>query len=148
MEIRTILVPIDFGESTSGLLDRALELAAQLSSKVVLLHVWQSPVYGFPVGASIPATDLGKSIEASSRRALNEIAAERAASGVPIEVMLRTGAPWEQILEGAKEAGADVIAMSTSGRRGLPRALLGSVAEKVVRMARLPVLTFRIEEGA
>lgn len=148
MEIRTILVPIDFGESTSALLDRAIELAAQLSSKIVLVHVWQSPVYGFPVGISVPATDLGKAIEGSARRALDDLVVERREGGVEIEGMLRTGAPWQQILEAAKETGADLIAMSTSGRKGLPRALLGSVAEKVVRMSSLPVLTFRIEESA
>ncbi len=49
--------------------------------------------------------------------------------------------PWEEVLNAAKELNADLIVMGTHGRRGLERALLGSVAEKVVRMARIPVLT-------
>ncbi len=58
-----------------------------------------------------------------------------------IEPLLASGPPWEQILQVAKERGADLIVMGTHGRRGLSHALLGSVAEKVVRISPIPVLT-------
>jgi nucleotide-binding universal stress UspA family protein len=55
--------------------------------------------------------------------------------------VLRSGTAWEEILLAASESKTDLIVLGTHGRRGLGRLLLGSVAEKVVRMARLPVLT-------
>lgn len=145
MQIRNLLVPIDFGESSTALLDYAVELGASLEARVVVCHVWQVPVYGFPVGASIPAAELGKAIEESARRALDAIVEERADRGVELQAMLRVGTPWEQILEAAEEIDADLIVMSTHGRKGFPRALLGSVAEKVIRMSSVPVLTLRHE---
>ena len=57
------------------------------------------------------------------------------------DTLLRTGSPWEQVLGAATEVKAGLIVMGTHGRRRLERALLGSVAEKVVRMSRVPVLT-------
>jgi universal stress protein A len=61
--------------------------------------------------------------------------------------MLRSGAPWQQTLEVAREIGADLIVMGTHGRSGLAHAFLGSVAEKVVRMSPIPVLTLRAEDA-
>ena len=65
--------------------------------------------------------------------------------GVPISGQLRRGVPWECVLETAKETKADLIVMGTHGRKGLARALMGSVAEKVVRLSPIPVLTVRGE---
>jgi nucleotide-binding universal stress UspA family protein len=59
-----------------------------------------------------------------------------AATGV-----VRLGSPWEQILEAAQELGADLIVVGSHGRTGVARALLGSIAEKVVRLSAVPVLT-------
>lgn len=145
MDLRNILVPIDFHEGSAELLDRAVEIAAQLEASITLVHVWQVPVYGFPVGAALPAIDLGKAIEASAKRALDELIESHRDRGVEIRPMLRVGTPWEQILEAAKEVSADLVVMATHGRKGLPRALLGSVAEKVIRMSEIPVLTYRLE---
>jgi nucleotide-binding universal stress UspA family protein len=61
--------------------------------------------------------------------------------------MLRSGPPWQQTLEVAKEVGADLIVMGTHGRHGLALAFMGSVAEKVVRMSPIPVLTLRAEDA-
>ena len=55
--------------------------------------------------------------------------------------LLRAGVPWEEVIGAASQVKADLIIMGTHGRRGLDRALLGSVAEKVVRMSTIPVLT-------
>jgi nucleotide-binding universal stress UspA family protein len=65
-----------------------------------------------------------------------------------VEAKMVTGEPWEKILENAREIGADLIVMGTHGRRGISRALIGSVAEKVVRLASVPVLVARAEEHA
>jgi nucleotide-binding universal stress UspA family protein len=57
------------------------------------------------------------------------------------EGLLQAGAPYERILAVAKESGVDLIAMGTHGRRGVSRFMLGSVAERIVRMSPVPVLT-------
>lgn len=145
MEIRNILVPIDFDEGSAALLDGAALLATKLGASITALHVWQVPVYGFPVGAAIPAVELGQAIEKAASRALDALVEPHRERGVEIHPMLRAGTPWEQILEVAKETNADLVVMATHGRRGLPRALIGSVAEKVIRMSDVPVLTYRIE---
>lgn len=149
MEIRKILVPVDFDQSSTTALNHAVELASKLGAELTVLHTWQMPVYGFPVvTTSIPVADLGKNIEASAREAVDKLIAEHEGKGVRIEPVLRVGVPWEQILEVANEIGADLIVMATHGRKGLPRALLGSVAEKVVRMSSIPVLTIRAGESS
>lgn len=148
MEIRKILVPIEFHQGSAASLERAVELASKLGAEITVLHVWQMPVYGFPVvGTSIPVAELGKTIETSARQALEELVKEHEGQGVQLRTMLRVGTPWEQILEVAKELDADLIVMATHGRKGVPRALLGSVAEKVIRMSSVPVLTFRVGEA-
>lgn len=147
MEIRTILVPIEFHEGSAASLKNAVELASKVGAELTVLHVWQMPVYAFPVvGTSIQVAELGKSIEKSAQQALDEMVKEHEGQGVTIRTVLRVGTPWEQILEVAREIDADMIVMATHGRKGVPRALLGSVAEKVIRMSSVPVLTFRLGE--
>jgi nucleotide-binding universal stress UspA family protein len=80
------------------------------------------------------------SMVVDNQKALDKLAAEQGCLG---EVLLRTGDARDQILQAAKELGADMIVMGTHGRRGVRRALLGSVTESVVRSADCPVLTVR-----
>jgi len=65
---------------------------------------------------------------------------------VSVVTAVRTGAPYERILDYADQEGADMVVMGTHGRTGVDRYLLGSVTEKVVRTADIPVLTVRAEE--
>jgi nucleotide-binding universal stress UspA family protein len=74
---------------------------------------------------------------------LNQEAARLADKGVEISVVLKPGVAWETIVETASMVDAGLIVIGTHGRRGVPRAVLGSVAERVVRVSRLPVLTIR-----
>jgi nucleotide-binding universal stress UspA family protein len=79
-----------------------------------------------------------------NQTALDKIAAEHASQATIGQVLLRTGDARDVINQTAKEVGADLIVMGTHGRRGVTRALLGSVAETVVRSAPCPVLTVRV----
>ena len=63
-----------------------------------------------------------------------------------IKILVRNGSPAEEIVKAAKEMDADIIVMSTHGRTGVRRTVIGSVAEKVVRHALCPVLTVKPEE--
>jgi len=138
---KTILVPTDFGPSSDHALAYALELAKALAAEVVLLHTYELPIIGFPDGAIVAtpemATRLGEAAESGMKAAL----AAHANAGVPLRSVIKQGVSWQTIVDYAQEIGAGMIVMGTHGRRGLPRALLGSVAEKVVRTATCPVLS-------
>jgi nucleotide-binding universal stress UspA family protein len=78
-----------------------------------------------------------------NQRALDRLAEQCRARGKVGEVLLRTGDARDVICQAADEVNADLIVMGTHGRRGLSRALLGSVAEYVVRTSKVPVVTVR-----
>ncbi|MEK7715145.1 MAG: universal stress protein, partial [candidate division NC10 bacterium] len=69
------------------------------------------------------------------------------AAGIPVRWALEVGVPFEEIVKAAEKEGADMIVMGTHGRSGLNRLLLGSVAERVIRLAPCPVLTVRQPQG-
>jgi nucleotide-binding universal stress UspA family protein len=72
---------------------------------------------------------------------LADEAARLQGKGVVLETLFSRGVAWEEIIEVAKRVDVGLIVMGTHGRRGLPRAIMGSVAEKVVRLSPVPVLT-------
>lgn len=134
---RHILVPTDFGDASERAREIALELARRFDARVTLLHVWMvpSPVYG--EGLSWPTDEL----EAASQRALAAALAASVKIYPPTKAVLRLGSAWERIVASVKEMDADLVVMGTHSRRGLSRVVLGSVAEKVVRLSPVPVLT-------
>jgi universal stress protein A len=144
--IRKILFPTDFSEASEAAWPYAASLAEQLGAEVILLHVVPEPaprvhfVAGFPCGRS---TNGG----ASEFDRLGVDAMSKAAgSKVSLTPKVREGlASWE-IVEEAREVGADMIVMGTHGRAGLAHLLRGSVAEVVVREAPCPVITVRQRE--
>ena len=80
-------------------------------------------------------------MEKAARTALDEVQARVSKLLPGTQSLLKVGPEWERILDAVKEANVDLIVMGTQGRRGLPRLILGSVAEKVVRLSPVPVLT-------
>jgi nucleotide-binding universal stress UspA family protein len=140
MKIENILVPTDFSPCSEQALDYALELAEKLGANVQLLHVIGIPSYGVPeLGVGITATMMDNLI-ADNQAALDELARTRKGIG---QTLVRAGDARDVILQTAEELKADLIVMGTHGRRGLSRALLGSVAEMIVRTSPVPVLTVR-----
>jgi nucleotide-binding universal stress UspA family protein len=140
-----ILVPHDFSDTAQGALTYALDLAEKLGARVTIVHAYEV-VYGFPESGQLTATMLGE-VERAARTALDALLTRTRRPGIKVEGLLRQGAPWSEIDAVAKEAKADLIVIGTHGRRGLSRALLGSVAEKVVRTAPCPVITVRGPES-
>ena len=138
--IQHILVAHDFGETSHAAFAYALDLAEQLGARITVVHAYEVPVYGFPEGMALTADVMGR-IQAVSAEALDSVIARARRPGVEIDRMLRQGPAWSEIGAAAAEIGADLIVIGTHGRRGLAHALLGSVAEKVVRSAQCPVLT-------
>jgi nucleotide-binding universal stress UspA family protein len=133
-----ILVPTDFGEPAERALDVAIELAKKFDSRVSILHVYPvfvSMVYGD--GLPWPA----EQIAAGAQKTLEGYTAKAKARYSGCESILRPGITSDQILTVAGQSNADVIVMGTHGRHGMPRFMLGSTAERVVRTSPIPVMT-------
>ena len=140
MTITNILVPTDFSACSEHALDYAIQLADRLDAKVHLLSVIGVPSYGVPelgVGITAPMID---NLIADHQRELDQLARVRK---LVSQTMVRVGDARDVILQTAEELKADLIVMGTHGRRGISRALLGSVTEMIVRTSPIPVLTVR-----
>jgi nucleotide-binding universal stress UspA family protein len=141
--IKRILVPHDFGETAEHALAYALAFAEKFGASIMVLHAYECPSFGFP-DAMAGTYEFASVLERTGRTALDVIEAQVRRPDLEIQTMLRRGTPWVEIASVAKDLQADLIVMGTHGLRGLPRALLGSVAEKVVRTAPCPVLTVHL----
>jgi len=140
---KNILVPTDLSEGAEVALDYACELASKLGATVHLVHVIGIPALGVPeLGVAVTATVIDQLI-AEDQKAIDALVDARRDRATFGETLLRTGDARDVIEQTAQELGIDLIVMGTHGRRGLKRALLGSVAETIVRSAPCPVLTIR-----
>jgi nucleotide-binding universal stress UspA family protein len=140
-----ILVPLDESELSEGVLEPAAALARIGSGRMVLLHVVPPSL---EVAGHVFRVDEARLEEASARAEsyLEGVAGRLRREGLEVAVrVVAHEAPAAAILEAAAAEGAGVVAMSTHGRSGLGRLVLGSVADKVIRSARLPVLVMRPE---
>jgi nucleotide-binding universal stress UspA family protein len=140
LPVKKVLAPIAFDETENTSLDYAVTLAAQLGATVAIVHVYSIPVYGFPEGALITSPEVAAKLSEAAQKHLDAAVSSRKGRGVEISSVLREGNPWEEIVNIAKSEKADLIVMGTHRRRGVSRALLGSVAERVVRTSPIPVL--------
>lgn len=133
-----ILVPTDFEASSSEAIEVAMNLAQAFDSKLTLVHVWEVPVYPY---MEFLTTELITSLEQAATERMAK-ALENVRKVVPnAESMLKTGVAWDGILHAIQETKPDLVVMGTHGRRGVRHVVLGSVAEKVLRLASVPVLT-------
>jgi nucleotide-binding universal stress UspA family protein len=143
MASQRFLVPIDFSEYANQALEYAINLAGKLDACVTLLHVIQSvPLGGVDMGVTLPYTYL-QDLEAEVMQSMEACLARVTAAGLEGEIVVVHGVPFHEIVEMAKKQKADLIIIGTHGRTGLQHMLLGSVAEKVVRLAPCPVLVAR-----
>lgn len=138
---KKIIVPIDFSDTSLHALDYAIEMAKKLGASVTVMHAFELPIFGFPDGALVASAEVAARITDGAIAGLKAAIEARKNAGVPLESALRQGPADEEVEALVKATGADLIVIGTHGRRGLARALLGSVAEKVVRTASCPVLT-------
>jgi nucleotide-binding universal stress UspA family protein len=134
-----ILVPVDFGDAMRPGLDLAVALARSFDARITLVHAFDaSPFTSMdPLSGQIDIEPLLTSAETELKGALVKLRAEWPKS----EAVLRRAAACDAVLEVAKERHCDLIVVGTHGRHGVARLLLGSVAEKIVRLSPVPVLT-------
>jgi nucleotide-binding universal stress UspA family protein len=136
---RNILCPVDFDDSSIYALDTADEIARQNHGTVFVLHV--VPMIVPPLGMPV-YVQLYEGQRQTAAAKLEEITHKRL-GGLKYEIITEMGDPAPVILRTAIGAGADLIVMASHGRRGFSRFFLGSVAERVLRESKCPVLTVR-----
>ena len=134
-----VLVPHDFGDTSKTAMDYAIALVRMFNAKLHVLHVRDRAEAVIP--ARFPR-ELYDELQTTVRERLLRITALDETKPV-LDFHLRTGSAHAEILRFAKEQRTDLIVMGTHGRRGLIHAVMGSVAETVVRTAPCPVLTVR-----
>ena len=144
--MKNVLVATDFGEAADNALVYGRELATRFDATLHVLHVAEN-VYITAFGAETYASfapDLQRDIEQNAELRLNEAVLDSDGSGPrTVPVVLTSSSPAFAIIDYAREHGIDLIIMGTHGRGALGHILMGSVAERVVRLAPCPVLTIR-----
>ncbi len=135
-----VLLPTDAGDTGGRAVDQAVGLARETGAELHLLFV----VEEVPHAPEMVEESVEEQLRSVGEDVLAGIRDRAEGAGLSVETTVREGVPHVEIVEYADEADADVVVMGTHGRSGLDRYLLGSVTERVVRTADVPVLTVRI----
>jgi universal stress protein A len=142
---RRILVPLDFSDQARKSLNYAVRMALELKAKLVVLHVGPPiPTFAYPLPEATALqtaqwTETLRERQESARQALEDEIRPWFDS-VEFEIQFEEGEATDAIVRSADEFECTLIVMGSHGRTGLKRVLLGSVAEKTVRLAHVPVL--------
>lgn len=140
LSLKNILVPHDFSEASEAALAYAADIARLTGAKLHLLHV--SDKARLELGMEYPL-GVEASLEEAMRERLLRIMAPREQAEFRPELQIRSGVPHAEIIRYVDDYDIDLIVMGTHGRGFVAHAVMGSVAEKVVRHAPCPVLTVR-----
>jgi nucleotide-binding universal stress UspA family protein len=139
-----ILHPTDFSECATAAQSVAVDLARKLGAELVLVQALvEAPLYSEGFISRRQVQTVYDAQRKWSEDTLEARAEQLRQSGIKTSWRVQMGAPSEEIVRTAEEEHADMIVMGTHGRSGLNRVLLGSVTERVIRLARCPVLTVR-----
>jgi nucleotide-binding universal stress UspA family protein len=149
MGIRRILVPIDYSQNSKVALAYGADLAVTFGASLDIVHVWDRPTYVTdavmvqrPGEAHKP---IGELIRENAQKDMDEFLGELSLpSGVAVTSRLLSGEPASTLLAELKKGEHDLVVLSTHGRTGFAHLLLGSIAEKIVRLSAIPVLTVPI----
>lgn len=138
--LNRILVATDFSEQADAAVQQAAAIAEAAAAELILCHVAIEPPY--PLPSKLETEELAKVANATQEQ-LDTLAQPLRARGLQVSTEIRTGFPDEGIVKAAADTSADLIVTGTHGRSGLARFFLGSVAEKVVRIAQTNVFVAR-----
>ncbi|SEV96532.1 universal stress protein [Natrinema salifodinae] len=132
-----ILVPTDGSDGTRRSITHGLTIAERFDATIHALSIVpEGPLGTLQTDEAIPAAE----------RAVERVESEANREGVDVVTAVERGVPHEEILAYADHHGVDMIVMGTQGRTGLDRVLVGSVTERIVRMADVPVVTVRLND--
>lgn len=149
MRLNRILCPIDFSEPSRAALEHAADLASIGGGEVVVFHVVEPVVYPVEYGmAPVPSIDLESTATSNARDRIDELSADVFAGRAKYQSRVVLGRADQAICDEAEDNQIDLIVLATHGLTGLKHLLLGSVAERVVRLAPCPVLTVKGLSGA
>jgi len=141
-----IVVPTDGSKSSQPAIEHAVELAAVHGATIHAVYVINLASFsGVPTEGTWEG--VSTALEQEGEAALDAVVEAGKERGVPVERVRLEGRPSQRIVEYASENDGDIIVMGTHGRGGLDRLLLGSVAERVVRAASVPVMTVQSPVG-
>jgi len=139
---RRILVPIDFSENSLRALDVAVPLARDCGANLLLVSAVEPASYAAGLETMLLTTP-GATLLRNTKAALLKLARRSVPSGVSANILAARGRAHDVIPRVAKQKHIDLIVLTTHGRTGLERVLLGSTAERVVRHAPCPVFVVR-----
>jgi universal stress protein A len=139
---KRIVVPVDFSDCSRAALDRAIEIGRALDAEITLVHVVDvSGLFLGGVESYIDASAIARRICDDAQKELKNLAvAADPDEKIVKRVEVYEGRPVQAIIDCARDEKADLIVIGTHGRTGIPRLFLGSVAERVVRLAPCDVL--------
>jgi universal stress protein A len=145
MKLQRILVPVDYSTCSVAALRFAVGLAAVFGAKLDIVHVWDRPSYVTDIVMTatdpVSSKSMLRMIQENAERDLSEFLKSAEVPGEPVSGRLVSGDPAAALLRELKQGDFDLVIVGTHGRTGLSHALLGSVAEKLVRLSHVPVLT-------
>ena len=149
---RRVLFSTDGSQFAEKALPCALDMAKQCGAELRVVTVVENPVfYGVPEATALYDAEFYRSLstelEKLAKAALERAAKAAADAGVKATTTVRHGTPGDEIIAEAKDWRADAVVLSTHGRSGLARLLLGSVANSVVTQAPCPVLVCRVRDA-
>jgi nucleotide-binding universal stress UspA family protein len=144
MQVNNILVPVDFSDHSQKALAYASEIAQSYNAQLQVLHIIEETMHpAFSVTGKSSIFDLVPGIKDDSRKRAEKMLEEFVSDKVKSKVFVQGGRAANDIIKFAKENSTDLIVIATYGLTGLEHMLLGSVTEKVVRMAHCPVFTVK-----
>lgn len=147
--LKKILVPTDFGEAADAALNYARALARNFGASIDVLHVAEdisTRMFAGEVYVAMPQT-LQQDVQDAARKQLEARLVDNDPDPLPVRpVVIVSNAPAVSVVNYAQETGADLIVMGTHGRGPMAHLFMGSVAERVVRLAPCPVLVVRHPE--
>lgn len=136
----TILVPTDGSETAARAVDHAVDLAVTYDATLHALSVVDVSDLGLRTPPDVDIEELRRPVRERAQDAVDTVVHAGERAGVSVVPVTKVGVTHQVVLDYAEEAGVDLVVMGTHGRSGLPRAILGSVTERVVRSAPVPVL--------
>jgi nucleotide-binding universal stress UspA family protein len=143
--MKKILVPTDFSDCARCAEETAMTLGRTLGAELLLLHVSvETPLYNEGMRGLVDPRKVYEAQREWAETTLAARAAEMRSAGVSARGVVRSGVTVDEILRAAAEEGCDLVVMGTHGRGGLSRFFLGSVADRIVRLAPCAVMTVRL----
>ncbi len=145
---KTILCPVDFSPGSEQAIRQAEEIAEALGAHIALIHAYQLPVLALPDSSVTVSPTFVADLTSRAQAELDRHKDALTSRGLTVTSRVLEGPPAETIVDAAKASGTYMIIMGTHGRSGFRRFLLGSTAERVVRLATVPVLTVHLPENS